>query len=375
MSSTFKYALVLTTLFLAAACKEKRSYRDFPENQNVYAQYFSINRDNDNRVVLYINENWGSERKITEYRLIDREVGGETGYGSDEIPVPLRRVVCMSSSHIAYINTLKKSNTIVAISGSQYINDSALIGRINKGEVYDIGFESSINYEQLLTLSPDLIFTYGISGENNSYIGKLRDMGFRVIVLGDYLEEHPLGKLEYLRLFGALYGKSEMADSIYTLVKERYIELRDMVKEVPERPKVLLNAPWKDVWYIPGKESYMTILIEDAGGEVLLSKAGKTIPYSVEEVYLKASGSEFWLNPNYYSDLKELASSNPLIAKLPVISAGKVYNNTKRRNSTGGSDFWEGGVVEPHIILNDLIKILHPDIGDGGDLKYYIELL
>ena len=118
----------------------------------------------------------------------------------------------------------------------------------------------------------------------------------------------------------------------------------------------------------------MNYLIKDAGGEILLCKEGRSNPHNIEEVFIEASSADFWLNPNFYTTLKELSSSNPLFSKLSVLSKGEVYNNTKRNTSRGGSDFWERGVVEPDVILNDLIKILHPGYGDGGDLKYYMKL-
>ncbi|MDZ4059249.1 MAG: ABC transporter substrate-binding protein, partial [Bacteroidales bacterium] len=288
----------------------------------------------------------------------------------------LTKVVCMSTSHIAYINTLGEAESIVAISGGRYISDSIISSGVADGTIADIGFESSISYEKLMQLKPDIVFTYGISGENNLYIQKIRDIGIKVIALGDYMEEHPLGKLEYLKLFGELYCKGEYADSLYNSVKDRYNKVAQRVADIEYRPVILLNAPWKEIWYIPGENNYMSHLIRDAGGEVLLSKEGDSHSYtnSIEEVFASSHKASLWLNPNFYSTISELRSSNPLFSKMNLLSSGKVFNNTKRNTERGGSDFWERGVVEPDIILNDLINIIHPDKGDSGELKYYIKL-
>lgn len=374
MKSTIKYILLFPILLLIQNCKSGDNKTENYELSNEYARYFNIGQDADSSFRLLINENWNGENRVCKYKLVSRDENGEADSDAGQIAIPLRRVVCMSTSHISYINALGKGNTIVAISGAQYVSDSSINSAIKSGRIVDIGFESSINYELLLSLSPDVVFTYGISGENNTYIDKIRDLGIKVIVLGDYIEEHPLGKLEYLKLFGKLYGEVQRADSLYKSVSERYSAKKRSVEGIAIKPKVLVNAPWKDVWYIPGEKSYMNYLISDAGGEILLCKEGRSNPHNIEEVFIEAYKADFWLNPNFYSTLKELSSSNPLFSKLSVLSKGKVYNNTKRNTARGGSDFWERGVIEPDVILNDLIKILHPGYGDGGDLKYYIGL-
>lgn len=374
MKSTIKYILLFPILLLIQNCKSGDNKTENYELSNEYARYFNIGHDADSSFRLLINENWNGENRVCKYKLVSRDENGEADSDAGQIAIPLRRVVCMSTSHISYINALGKGNTIVAISGAQYVSDSSINSAIKSGRIVDIGFESSINYELLLSLSPDVVFTYGISGENNTYIDKIRDLGIKVIVLGDYIEEHPLGKLEYLKLFGKLYGEVQRADSLYKSVSERYSAKKRSIEGIAIKPKVLVNAPWKDVWYIPGEKSYMNYLISDAGGEILLCKEGRSNPHNIEEVFIEAYKADFWLNPNFYSTLKELSSSNPLFSKLSVLSKGKVYNNTKRNTARGGSDFWERGVIEPDVILNDLIKILHPGYGDGGDLKYYIGL-
>lgn len=287
----------------------------------------------------------------------------------------LKRIVCMSTSHIAYIAALGMEERIVGVSGSRYISNSELIKRIENDLVADIGFESSLNYELLLSLKPDVVFTYGISGENNQYIEKIRQFGIEVIPLGDYLEEHPLGKLEYLKLFGEILGCRELADSLYISSRDRYLSYREMVSKTEDIP-LLVNAPWKDVWYIPGEKSYMTILAKDAGGKILGSEKNetRTKAMSIEKVYSFASKAMFWINPNSVATLDELKGMNPLFENIESLKKGNVYNNTRMNTPGGGSGFWEQGVVEPDIILKDLISILHPEIFPEHTPKYYIKL-
>ena len=67
----------------------------------------------------------------------------------------------------------------------------------------------------ILSISPDLVMMYGIGSESLGYIGKIKELGIKVMFNADYLETDPLGKAEWIKLFGALYCKESMADSIF----------------------------------------------------------------------------------------------------------------------------------------------------------------
>ncbi|MBQ9710838.1 MAG: ABC transporter substrate-binding protein, partial [Bacteroidales bacterium] len=82
------------------------------------------------------------------------------------------------------------------------------------------------------------------------------------------MENHPLSRSEYVKLFGYLTGSEEEAEKDFSEVQRRYMDLRYSVAEGPKK-KVLLNIPYADQWYVPGGDNYMSVLIRDAGGEVL----------------------------------------------------------------------------------------------------------
>lgn len=351
-------------------------------NSNHYALYFDISVNSEGYRVITVNETWSGKSEPSNYILVrDNKKDNQRAFDSGNkeysnatvIQTPIKKIVCMSTSHLPFIKMLGQSASIVAVSGARYISDTLIRAKIKNGEIKDIGYEASINYEMLMQLNPDIVFTYGVSGENNQHIEKIKQAGITVVVVSDYMENHPLGKLEYLKFFGALFNQEEKADSLYNLARNRYLEAKSRVENLTSKPNVLLNAPWKDAWFIPGQNNYMSHLIKDAGGVVLLSKPGESHSYthSIENVIQEAYNANLWLNPNFYSTLKELRESNPLFSSLPILKEGAVYNNNKRDTPGGGSDFWERGVVEPDVILNELINILHPELDNKKELVYY----
>jgi len=378
MNNFKSFIIFLVLFFVLVACnrRNKELKYESAKNDNEFAEYFNIINHADSSV-LEIKDSWSTTGMNTyRYILLNEKNKLKSNRRINTISIPVTKVICMSTSHIAYMTVLGLQNKIIGISGKQYVSDNEILKKIERKEILDVGYEGSLNYELLMRLNPDVVFTYGITGENNVYIDKIKDLGIPVIALGDYLEDSPIGKLEYLKLFGKLFNCSQRADSIYISVKERYIHLNQSVINTEYRPKVLLNAPWKDVWFIPGYNNYMSVLIRDAGGDPVLSKQNesKSVPYSFEEVYQVSIKADYWLNPNNYSSINALKESNPLFKNIPSLKNGNVFNNTKRETIQGGSDFWEKGVIEPDVILNDLINIIHPELNSKRELVYYKQL-
>ncbi len=367
---------------------------------------------------LVIKNSWNGEDKNDVYTLVPRDCTALLGSNINAIPYPVKSVVCMSSSHVAYLSELGKEECIKGISGTRFISNEKVRKLIANGKIADVGGENTPNYELIMAMKPDVVIAYGISGSNNSHIEKLQKFRIKVLTIGDYLENSPLGKLEYLKLFGELTGCKELADSLFTSKEQQYLSIKQMIAQALGREdnqnnatapnnnnakensssdaaeatvtdttdvtaasitkrrdtkanntkrratKVLLNAPYKGVWYVPGSENYTAQLIQDAGGEILGAKEGgaNSAQLSFEQVYQYALQAEVWLHPNSINSLSELAAEHPLFKNIPALKNGKVYNNTLRNTPQGGSDFWETGVVEPHIILQDLARILNPHI-------------
>ena len=369
--------LAATLLF---GCAD-RAPQDKTENDDSieYAKYFSIAGTGPTDKTITITDLWSGKEHKQTYRLIPRK--SYAGYKADPyaVPYPIERCICMSTSHVAYLNSLSLTETIKGISGTRFVYGKAARALIDKERIKDIGTESLPNYELIMSLEPDIVFAYGISGSDNSYINKLRELGIKVMVVGDYLENHPLGRMEYIRLFGELAGKRAEADSIFDFAKQEYISLKNRImKECGQDSgvRVLINSPFNGIWYIPGEDNYMSLLVKDAGGTILGSRSGETGSgrMSIEKAYMNALEADIWLNPGDFT-LESLANINPLFANIPALKNGMVYNNSRRHTPAGGSDFWETGAVEPHIVLKDLAMIFHPELRTAEDtLKYHYKL-
>lgn len=326
-----------------------------------------------------VKEPWQNSggRELVWY-LIARDSVLPQGIAENQvIRVPLRRMVCMSTTHAAMMRALGADSLIVGISGSSLIYDSLLIERISSGGIKDVGFEGNLNRELVISLAPDVVMAYGVADPSSGSNARLAEAGVKVFYNADYLEQHPLTRCAWLRLFGLLTGKEEMADSIVGAVTESYRELAAMAAGAAgKKPGVLLGAPWEDVWYVSPGNTYIGRLIEDAGGRYIYSDmtGSNSVPVSVESVFRKASGAEIWINPGTADRLSDITDADHRMASLPLFSGGRIWNNRGRIRPDGGNDYWESAVVRPDLLLKDFISILHPELLPDHVPYYYIRL-
>ncbi|MDE5607510.1 MAG: ABC transporter substrate-binding protein [Muribaculaceae bacterium] len=286
---------------------------------------------------------------------------------------PAERIVAMSSSHVAMLDALGVSDRIVGVSGKGFLSTPSVVTRID--EIADVGYDGNIDYEKLISVRPDIILLYGVNGAS-SMESKLRELGIPFVYIGDYMEETPLGKAEWLRFLAEIVGKQQLADSLMSEVSQRYADLVSLVSGVDRRPSVMLNMPVGDQWYLPTPGGYMPRMINDAGGRYMFESDDPrtSVPVDFETAYSMLSGADLWLNPGGASDLTSIAVLAPKLAGMPAVADGKVFNNNARLTPGGGNDFWESSAVHPDIVLADLISIIHPELLPDRELYYFRRL-
>jgi len=228
----------------------------------------------------------------------------------------------------------------------------------------------------LLSLRPDIVIAYGITAEISGMVNRLEGLNIPVILNGDYLEDQPLGKTEWIRFLATFFGGETKADSIFRSVVSSYEKYRDLISDISEKPSVMTGLPWKDSWYIPGGESFAAAYIRDAGGTYLWEDldSREAVPLDLEAIYARAASADLWINCGAAGTLAEISEADSRLNRFQPFHTGRVYNNNARINAAGGNDFWESGVMAPHLILADMISIFHPEVLPSHELVYYQRL-
>ncbi len=286
-----------------------------------------------------------------------------------------RRIVCMSSTHVAMLDAIGAVDRIVGVSGRDYVSNEYVAA--HRAEIGDVGYDNNINYERLVALRPDLVLLFGVQAASGME-PKLRELGIPFVYLGEYLEESPLAKAEWIVAVAEIVGLRTAGERLFAGIPERYGQLQATAAQAASRPKVMINTPYGDSWFMASTGSYVARLIADAGGDYLYTAnaTDRSLPIDIEEAYLLASAADVWINVGSFSTLSELKQRLPKFAGIDCVRRGAVYNCDRRMSAAGGNDYWESGVIRPDVVLRDLIAIFHPELLPASDREtvYYRRL-
>ena len=375
------FILLSALLFIISACGQSRNHKDSEYNQTAYspkyAERFVISTcaDDSGSVLIESIDPWQGADSVTKRLLVlDENSQVPDGFDGPVLKGKARRIVAMSSSHVAMLDALGAADCIVGVSGLDFISSPSIQKR--RQDIADIGFEGNIDYERLIALEPDLVTLYA-TNSRSAMEPKLRELGIPYIYICEYLENDPLGRAEWIKVIGHISGKVSEADSIISKTAENYIRLKNMIADKStDRPEVMLNTPYRDSWFMPSLNNYIVRIIEDAGGRYVYraNTSNSSVPIDIEDAYLLTDNATFWLNTGQYKTISELTAAMPRFGDVGPVVNGQVYNNNARTNSGGGNDFFERGAIEPDVILNDLINIFHPGLLPDSTLRYYRRL-
>jgi iron complex transport system substrate-binding protein len=361
--------------FIVFACGSKQKHNKPSDGDEFYkpryAQGFSLYRSGD-ATVLKVTDPWQFASDVEfNYRLTPNASPDVL----NEIKIPVTKAVCMSTTHVALISVLDRTYAIAGVSGLGHVSDSAVIAMGKAGKVVNVGYDSNLSYELIFALSPDVVFAYGVRGEFLNIEKKLNELGIKVVYFGEYMEDTPLGKAEWLVAMSAFFDELQRAEEIFEQLETNYTSMAKTVCNIKYKPSVMFNVPYKDTWYLPGTKSYMVKFVSDAGAEYIYpeNEGRNSYPMSIEKAYSIAQNADFWLIGNSSKSLADLKNTDSRMSDIPAFKEKKIYNSNLRSNDFG-DDFWESGIVKPDVILKDLIKIFHPELVPEHDLYYYRHL-
>lgn len=290
--------------------------------------------------------------------------------GDEEVPAGFegqvlrgdaRRIVAMSTTHVAMLDVLGAADRIVGLSGKDFVTAPSIHARLDS--IAEIGYEGNIDYERLVGADPDLVLLFSVNSAS-AMEPKLKELGIPYLYIGDYCEESPLGKAEWLMALAEVCGLRDKGRSVFDSIPIRYEAVRKRAESVATRPTAMFNAPYSDTWFMPYNSSYALRLVRDAGGQPVYrdNNSRRSQPVSMEQAYLLTDKADVWLISGTYRTARELRDALPRFADTRPVVSGRVFNSTLRSTPAGGNDYWESGIVNPDLVLRDLMKIFHPEL-------------
>jgi iron complex transport system substrate-binding protein len=367
-------------LFICISCNQNlketsSSYIDESSENVSYAKGFSINQY-DELTELVVKEPFQGAGEEYTYWLIPKDLTiPDSLKGESIIRTPVKEIVVTSTSHVPLLDYLDETDALTGFPSMDYVSSPKMRARIDAGMVKELGRDNSLNFEVLVSLQPELVMTYLLNGDRNQ-LERIKNAGIPVLINADYLEKHPLGRAEWIKVTGLLFDKNDKADSIFNTIVSEYNFLKQQVSEHSQAPTVMTGIMYGDTWYLPGGKNYAAHLLADAGLNYLWKSNNESgfLQLSFEAVYDKAKSADFWIGTASFDNLKSLRSADNRYTWFDAYQQGEVYTYTKRLGPKGGNEYLELGYLRPDIILGDLIQIAHPGVMGDRELFFYEKL-
>lgn len=329
---------------------------------NEYAEAFLIIDHKEYTEIQILNP----ESKEVEFNY---NIGHSSKQKTDGINQNMKRVVVLSSTHIGMMEKLDLTDKIVGISDEKYLCSSQLKSLIQKGFVKSVGDIGMSDVEGYIEVKPDLIIYSGFDTKA-PILQKLNSAGIKTFTNYDWKETHPLGRAEWLKVFGVLFNKREASLKLFDNIKTEYTNLKKKVKGYNSNENVLVGTLYGDVFNAPAGDSYMSKLLEDANLDYKYqeTKGSGSISLTLEEVISENRETSLWLNVAAQSKAKVL-DMNSRFNMLASVNNNRLFSYYHKVNC-----FWERSAISPHLLLQDICKIAYPEQFKDKTFNYYKKL-
>lgn len=383
----YPYTLLILCITLFTACHSgtKATYPDADTLVMRHAQYLTLIAHPDYTEVQ-IRSPWDENKLLQTVflqpeNLEHSENSDNTEYTKKSshsskpiIPLP-RRALSFTATHSSLIEELGMLDALAGVCEAEYIANPRIREALEAGRISNIGSAMTPDRERIIGLDADLILLSPY--ENASTYGNLESLGIPIIQCADYMETSALGRSEWIRFYGRLFGKGHEADSLFSAIEAQYHVLKAITDSLPAQqyPTILFDTQNGSAWYVPGGRSTMAQLIADAGGRYLFNDNAKSgsVPLSFETVLERGQQADVWLirynNSRQRMRLPHLGQTYQPYTLFSAYQNGNVYGC-----NSAELIFYEETPFHPERLLRDYIKILHPALLPSDTLHYFHKL-
>lgn len=370
------YNALWMTVLLLSACGGKSSTVSGSAQGDSIPLHYSSNLsliDYEDCIVAQLRNPWDTTKILHTYVLVDKKqpLPQELPQGT-LVRTPLSKAVIYSSVHCSLLKDLGALNSIGGVCDLKYIKLPEIEEGCRNGTITDVGDGMNPNIERIIDLHPDAILLSPF--ENSGGYGRVEKLNVPIIECADYMETSSLGRAEWMRFYGLLFGKKTEADAMFAAVERNYKDLQELVKPISFAPSVMCDLKTSSTWYTPGGNSTIARLYADAGANYIFREDthSGSLPYPFEVIFEKGQQTDFWLiryNQPIDKTYKELEKEFAPYAGFRAFKERNIYGcNTNR------VPFYEETPFHPDWLLKDLIKIFHPSLLEGYELRYYKKL-
>ncbi|WP_027421348.1 ABC transporter substrate-binding protein [Crocinitomix catalasitica] len=351
----YSYLLLLSLLVLQFSCIQHNDSQNDSVIELTIPEVFSVNYakgfelEKGNGFIKIITKSFGANTFFRDSIYIVYHDTIQLPNGVKAINGTVQSLACQSTTHIAFINQLGKTNLIKGICGLNYVVNDGVKQILKNNNAFEICLTEKVDTESLLGSGAELftIYPFGIDVSNDKSYGALKSL-----FIAEYLEESQLARLEWVKLFGLLLGEPELANAYFQEVEANYLKLKS--NNISQEKSFIMNVPFNEIWYMPSPQSVGVQLIEDAGLNYFYADTEGTENISLpkETVWNDGVSADYWFiiaeRPQDFT-LADLVKEEEVYAEFKSVKEGQVYFC-----NTVNVDYFAQGTIEPDVILKDI---------------------
>ena len=337
---------------------------------------------------------------------------------TDTVRTPVERSAVFIAPHCQLMYELGCQQAIRGVCDLNYINipdvrkRAASAGKASAGKassekassgnasaqnsIVDCGSSMAPDIERIIALKPEAILVSPF--ENSGGYGKLDKLHIPIIEAADYMESSPLGRAEWMKFYGMLFGKDKnisttaagkaseaaagkateatlpascelRADSLFAQIEKEYLDLKAEAGKLPKGLSILTERKTGNVWYVPGGQSTIGILLKDANARYIFSddQHSGSLPMSPEQILAKGRLVDVWAFKYFggapLSQVQLLQEYDGYKA-LAAFNRGNIY-----QVDTSTVPYFELTSFHPELLLREFIILAHGE--RFGKLRFY----
>lgn len=362
--------------------------------QMKYAQLLTIvSHDEQGYTEVKVHNPWKEGTELHRYILVPKGKEGDAtmaklagqahgegkaaatlGVKTDTVRTPLESNLVFTAPHCQLLTELGCQNAITGVCDKDYINIPDIKSRAQADAkvahpIMDCGSSMQPDIERIIALHPEALLISPF--ENNGGYGKLDKLRIPIIETADYMETSPLGRAEWIKLYGLLLSSSK-ADSLFSAIEKEYLQLKAEAAKLPLGLSILTERKTGNVWYVPGGKSTMGILLRDAHAKYIFAddQHSGSLSMSPEQIIAKGNQVDAWAFKYFGGNA---LTKNELLAEYQGYQALKAFQTgTVYETDTSREPYFELTSFHPEILLREFIILSHPEAGDKfGKLRFY----
>ena len=394
-----KYILWIATMAITlTACQDGKTAAGMEEGgdtlQMKYAQLLTIvSHDEQGYTEVKVHNPWKEGTELHRYILVPKGKEGDAtmaklagqahgegkkaatlGVKTDTVRTPLESNLVFTAPHCQLLTELGCQNAITGVCDKDYINIPDIKSRAQADAkvahpIMDCGSSMQPDIERIIALHPEALLISPF--ENNGGYGKLDKLRIPIIETADYMETSPLGRAEWIKLYGLLLSSSK-ADSLFSAIEKEYLQLKAEAAKLPLGLSILTERKTGNVWYVPGGKSTMGILLRDAHAKYIFAddQHSGSLSMSPEQIIAKGNQVDVWAFKYFGGNAltkQDLLAEYQGYQALKAFQTGIVYET-----DTSCEPYFELTSFHPEILLREFIILSHPEAGDKfGKLRFY----